>query len=182
MYMESEDRRKYPDMALWLQNDLPQLPSKKPKVWKAFVKYAGGSWHPWLNTMTWPYSQPWVVTWGMGPKLGVRSWECKATGETVKKGNSFFKKYDQPRLGFTAPDGSLILIASDLAQGTYDPQIAPVLEATVLHELVHWCRLQIGKDVFDEEPPYAFEQEAYGKIMERTWEVCYSPEVYFVKK
>jgi hypothetical protein len=49
-----------------------------------------------------------------------------------------------------------------------------MLEATVLHELVHFCRLKTGKNVDDEEPPYAFEREAYGHPVERSWPSCFS--------
>ena len=65
--------------------------------------------------------------------------------------------------------------------GAFYPDVEKVLEATILHELVHWCRWAIGKDVFDEGPPYAFEKEAYGQVMERTWNICFDEEFYVVE-
>lgn len=102
--------------------------------------------------------------------------------EPEPKGNYFIQRYSSLRLGFTAPDGSIILIAEDLALGAGNPEMDKVLEATVLHELVHWCRFKIGQDVFDEGPPYDFEREAYGHKIRRTWDSCGSVEYYEVKK
>ena len=55
---------------------------------------------------------------------------------------------------------------------------ALVLEATVLRELIHWNRKKAFLDVFDETPSYAFENEAYGKRILRTWKACYEQPYY----
>jgi hypothetical protein len=38
MLMSDDDAKKYKDLALWLQGTFPDLPRRKPEVWKAFVK------------------------------------------------------------------------------------------------------------------------------------------------
>jgi Metallopeptidase toxin 3 len=179
MNMSKDDVKKYKDLALWLQEVFPDLPRSRPKVWKAFVKHAGGWWHPYLS---------YVPKWGFAPTISPRTWACEKDGDPEPKewrdrsgevvGNYFVQRYASKRLGFTAPDGSIILIASDLAQGAFYPEVEKVLEATILHELVHWCRFTIGKDVYDEGPPYAFEKEAYGQVRFRTWKVCFDEEFY----
>jgi Metallopeptidase toxin 3 len=190
MKMSDEDVKKYNDLALWLRDTFPDLPRRKPKVWKAFLKHAGGSWNPW--TTGWMLGrQPWVLTWGFPPTISPRTWKCEEDGEPEPKSHRdrsgkviakcFVQRYDSKRLGFTAPDGSIILIASDLARGAFYPETEKILEASILHELVHWCRFAIGKDVFDEDPPYAFEKEAYGHVIERTWKVCFDQEFYLVE-
>jgi Metallopeptidase toxin 3 len=196
MKMSDDDVKNYKDLALWLQ-EFPDLPRRKPKVWKAFVKHVGGWWNPWVGGLTLANGTPWVLTWGFSPTISPRtptsspSWACKKDGEPERKesrnrsgeviGDYFVQRYDSKRLGYTAKDGSIILIASDLARGAFYPEVEKVLEATILHELVHWCRFAIGKDVSDEGPPYAFEKEAYGHVMERTWEVCFDEEFYVVE-
>ena len=49
MKMSDDDVKKYKDLALWLQDTFPDLPRRKPKVWKAFLKHAGGWWNPWSS-------------------------------------------------------------------------------------------------------------------------------------
>jgi len=181
MIMSDDDVKNYKDLALWLRDKFPDLPRRKPKVWKAFLKHCGGWWNPMVNTGLMGLSKPFVLMWGFPPTISPRTWECEEDGEPEPKGNYFVQIYDSKRLGFTAPDGSIILIASDLAQGAFYPETEKVLEVTILHELVHWCRFEIGKNIFDEGPPYAFEKEAYGYVVERTWKVCFDQEFYVVE-
>ena len=184
MFMTSDDGKKYPDFLYWIREELPTIPTKKPKIWEAFRKYAG-----FLASMSsYLYlgggSSPTFLRFGFGPTISVRVWDCADDGTPQPKSpgsDTLIQHRQLNRYGFTAPDGSLILIASDLARGVDDPDIGKVTEATVLHELIHWCRFKSGKDVFDEGPPYDFEKEAYGHVVRRTWEACYSPEMYIPK-
>jgi hypothetical protein len=199
MKMSDEDVKNYKDLALWLQDTFPDLPRRKPKVWKAFKKHAGVLWDP-GNGWTLASAGPLVLNWGFPPTISPRAivtgdpksaWACVEDGEPEPKesrdrsgeviGNYFVQRYDSKRLGYTSPDGSIILIASDLALGAFYPETEKVLEATILHELVHWCRFAIGKDGSLEDPPYAFEKEAYGHVIERTWKVCFDQEFYVVE-
>ncbi len=182
MWMSGENTKKYPDLAYWLRTDLPKIPTTRPKVWKAFQKYAGYlaspmMWNGWGKS-------PSFLHWGFPPEIRPHFWDCEKDGGVVpeKPGSDILvQKYAIKWYGFTAPDGSVILVSSDLARGPLDHTIEPVLEGTVLHELIHWCRQQVGKDVYDESPPYAFEKEAYGHYVQRTWQSCMSVEKYIPK-
>jgi hypothetical protein len=170
--MVKQDIKKYSDLASWLLYDLPNLPYYKPKVWTAFTRHAG---------LLSGYS----IMWGFSPVIKVdagQMLECKETGAPQRqKDGSYIQRMYMPWHGFTVPTKGVneIYVASDLARGAGSPQVGPILEATVLHELVHWCRKIMGKDVNDEDAPYAFEEEAYGKRMFRTWETCMSKQ-YFI--
>jgi hypothetical protein len=182
--MTSDDVKNYPHFASWLQWYLPTLPYEKPKVWRAFEKYTG-LYNVWVTRGVLGFQTPPVFIWGFGPTISARRWNvtrCEKDGDPEPKDNYFIQRYSSKLLGLTASDGSIILIAEDLAQGAGNPEMDKVLEATVLHELVHWCRFQIGQDVLDEDPPYDFEREAYGHVIRRTWDTCGSVEYYEVKK
>jgi Metallopeptidase toxin 3 len=172
--MEREDRKRYSDLYYWLMYVLPTLPDDKPEVWAAFSRYAGE-----MASIS--------IMWGFTPTIKVdnsQMMECVDDGTpTPQKDGSFLQKRKIPWYGFTVPTKGVeeIYVASDLARGAGSTQVGPVLEATVLHELVHWCRKVVGKDVNDEGPPYAFEKEAYGKVMFRSWQSCMSLEYFKVK-
>jgi hypothetical protein len=49
-----------------------------------------------------------------------------------------------------------------------------VLEATILHEVVHWTHPKAQRDDYEkEDTPRAFEREAYGRVVVRTWKTCF---------
>jgi hypothetical protein len=183
MRMSEEDKKKYPDLYYWLKYDLPMLPLNKPKVYAAFRRYAprpqtaGRCGLGCIDYL--------CLLLGYPPTIQVNStdmMECKKDGEPERqKDGSYIQKYELKWYGFTSPryEADLIFVASDLARSARSSgEDGLVLEATVLHELVHWCRLKTHADVNDEGPPYAFEKEAYGKVMQRTWQSCMS-EAYF---
>ncbi len=89
--------------------------------------------------------------------------ECSDDGDPERQADgSFVQKRKLRWYGFTVPTKGVdeIYIASDLAKGASDRIVLPVLEATILHELSHWCRKVAGLSVDDEGPTYAFEQQA----------------------
>ena len=113
------------DFLYWIREASPTIPTKKPKIWDAdsrsdagFVAsmssylYLGGG------------SSPTFLRFGFGPTISVRVWDCADDGDPQPKspGSDILIQHRQlNRYGFTAPDGSLILIASDLARGVDDP-------------------------------------------------------------
>jgi hypothetical protein len=189
MFMMDDDIKKYSDLYWWLKLDLPKLPQQKPKVWAAFTRYAPGVLDPlapWgVNRVT-GLSYPWLL-WGAPPKITVdsgRMMECVDDGEPVKQPDgSFIQNAHIPWYGFTGPGKTdLIIVASDLARGAGLPgDVGVVLEATILHEFIHFCRKKAGQDVDDEGPSYAFEEEAYGHRVARTWQTCMSRQYFVVK-
>jgi hypothetical protein len=177
-YMEKEDREKYPDLYYWLMHELPELPDMKPKVWSAFSRYAGPLFAG--NSIVWTFPP-------LTPLIRVESYrmmQCEDDGDPIpQEDGSFVQKRTIRWHGYTVPTlgKDLIYLASDLAQGARAAEVGPILEATVLHELVHWCRKVSGKDVNDEGPPYDFEKQAYGKVMFRTWQSCMSIQYFETK-
>jgi hypothetical protein len=170
-----EDREKYPNFYYWLMHELPQLPDLKPEVWSAFYRHAG------------PLFARNSIVWAFPPLIRVDSYRmmlCEDDGAPIpQKDGSFVQKRMLKWYGYTVPTHGKaeIYVASDLAQGARAADVGPILEATVLHELVHWCRKASGKDVNDEGPPYKFEEEAYGRPQYRTWQSCMSIEYFETK-
>jgi hypothetical protein len=163
--LDARDVAKYRDFGLWLLHELPQLPIRKEKVWRAFLRQAGD------------YAGTGIMALG-GPLIRVEDdilMQCEDDGApSTQADGSVVQNQRLKHYGFTVPTRGVneIYIARDLAAGALSRQIQPVLEATVLHELVHWCRKVDGEDVYDENPPYAFEREAYGQVVRRTWPTC----------
>jgi hypothetical protein len=164
--MGMDDIKRYKEFEHWLRHDLKQIPLKKPKIWQAFKRHAG--YGPWISFM---------LVWGSAPAFLVEEAECEPD-DRVDAGTFVVQTYKKKQSGFTAPTGKVIVIAADLvSRGSAVGALTnekTMLEATVLHELVHWCRFKTGKDVNDEGPPYAFEREAYGRAVERSWRSCFS--------
>ncbi|ACK50271.1 hypothetical protein Msil_1306 [Methylocella silvestris BL2] len=170
MLMESDQKKKYPDLYYWLFYDLSNLKKNKPKVYSAYAKRSAGSDG---------------LSWGDPPYIKVDNDRavCEDMGEEKIGDNLYQRKLQINWYGLTVPFEGVdkILIAGDLVGNPgNDPERDLVLEATVLHELIHWNRKHAGLDVFDEGPSYAFEEEAYGKRIVRTWKSCYSQPYYYV--
>lgn len=195
MDMSGADIRKYPDLWAWLRWQFPFLPSRKPKVWEAFKRHA--PWYGYGYGYGYPYFGEDEVSFeasfysflrpGLPPTIEVNStdfMECAEDGEEqLQKDGSYVQNRIVRWYGFTVPryGADKILIAADLAQTVFGPQ-SQILEATVLHELVHWCRLKsFITNYEDEGPPYAFEKEAYGRVQLRTWNTCFSPAYFKVQ-
>ncbi|MBR0801872.1 hypothetical protein JQ615_41835 [Bradyrhizobium jicamae] len=194
MDMSGDDIRKYSDLWNWLRWEFPALPRRKPKVWEAFTRYARPSiylgplfppsdvdGYPSFASILYPFLLP-----GWPPTIEVNSTDmmkCEEDGkEQLQKDGSYVQNHVVRWYGFTVPryGANKILIASDIAQSTFGPE-SQVLEATILHELVHWTRLKaLVADYDDEGPPRAFENDAYGKFVVRTWNTCYSPAYFKV--
>ena len=173
MIITDDDARKYPDLRAYLLYSLSQLPQSKPAVYKALRKYTA-------------FEPAIAIMWGTTPWLSPEDsqmTQCVDVGEEKIGDNLYVMRRTIPWYGFTVPNRSSdkILIAADLASlgGTKDEI---VLEATILHEVVHWTWLKAGRDDYDkEDAPRAFEREAYGKVVLRTWKSCFEQEYYKVK-
>jgi hypothetical protein len=178
MIMSDADMDTYPNLWRWVEHELPALPKRKPKVWKAFTRHAGRE-----TRYDHTFLKP-----GFPPTLAVDDYEflyCKEDGEPeLQKDGYYIQRFHIERLAVTIPnfDADLIVLARDVAEASgFGADRQHVVEATVLHELVHWCRMKAGEDVNDEGPPYAFERDAYGAVAERTWTPCFSEEYFKVK-
>jgi outer membrane protein OmpA-like peptidoglycan-associated protein len=168
MYMSADNIRKYYKLATWVQIELPQIPHRKPKVWKAFERWFPRSGFP---------SDSVFLRWSMIPELDVQTFDRPTPSrceEYVDAKGSVIAPWYRKRMGMTPGGGNLIFVAADIA-ARFDPRnpgLVTVAEATILHELIHWRRRMAGIDDGDKDPCYAFETEAYGREISRLWAEC----------
>lgn len=158
---------------------MAHLNQTKPKLVEIFRRHTGVT-----DARFWHTSDP--LRYGTAPvilvdPLGMMG-EMEATG-TIEQANEHGGYCNAGRLkwyGFTVPTRGRdeVHLATDLGGFPLMPHIKPVVEATLLHELIHYCRKATGGDVNDETAPYAFEKEAYGHVVVRTWNVCMSDVFY----
>ena len=122
-----------------------------------------------------------TLLYGTPPRVAVDFdfFRCEDSGDPRELGNGTVVQDRTMKMGFTPPSLKLrtIYVAPDIAMNADDVNGALVAEATVLHECVHWCRMLDGKDVWSETEPYAFEKEAYGKVVGRAYEMCFPQRI-----
>lgn len=184
MDMKDEDIKKYPALYDYLSHYFPSFPKRNPKIFDIWLDVAVDSRAN--ETAVGDESFPrYIFQWGEGPNVSVNTYmmptTCVAKGDPKPQNDgSFIQEQIIPWYGFTVPTKGVneIYVAEDLAIGAMSQEINHVLEVTILHELVHWCQREIGKDVYSEEPPYRFEKLAYGKTTVRTWAACKSVQFY----
>lgn len=146
--------KNFPETKNFLSNTLQMLPSRKPQVFQTFMGYS---------------------------LFG----QAEAT-KVLKPGWTPIVEIRQLRglYGFTPPSGNAIhlddmfvedaedLMSFSVVTGVYDfyrnkEKAQLLLEITVMHELVHWCRQQVNgynpKRSAEERIAQAFEIKAYGK-------------------
>ena len=134
---------KYPSLAAWIQHRVQTI-AMRPRVWNAFLKYSELS----------PLGAAWALTHSPYPCVEYASLK-DALGE--------FRG---------AEDEDEILLHTGLCDRFYkdirDPRMHLLMEATVLHEMVHWGDWKDGKD-HPKEEGLEFEKEAYGKVINPYW-------------
>jgi Metallopeptidase toxin 3 len=133
---------KYPKLAKWIIDELPKVKSNG-KVWSAFVTYSELSDKARYAVM--PHYHPYI-DYKVMLDLG---------------------RFDGPK----AP--STIYLAKSLCERfeSKDWKLAKMhrlMEATLLHELVHWGDWQDGKDQ-DGDEGELFELKAYGEVLTKYW-------------
>jgi len=167
MNITPEDAKKFPELAALLQH-LPFIVARKRKVLAAFRRYAGDG-------------ADLALIFGQHPRVrvDVDYFRCEDDGDPQDQGDGSFIQARRMKMGFTPPSPKVgeIYVASDIAMNADDADGALVAEATLLHECVHWCRMMDGEDVWSETEPYAFEKEAYGRIVGRTYQMCFPQRI-----
>jgi len=171
--MRPEDIEMYPNFHKWLRDFCHSVRYKRPKVyaayWRQVLDALNGNWSLDIDGLVWG-SFPIII-----PDKDLS--EC--TIEAIPTGNGLsVYKYVQKWYGFTVPNrhSNKILVATDLAIMVGNPDVDLVLECTLLHELIHWYRVKAGKTkegAAEEVQSEAFEMEAYGKLIKRTWNGCH---------
>jgi hypothetical protein len=168
MMMTEVDRQRYPKLRLYLEQILPDLPSRKPYVYAVWQRYAAANRDK--SKLEWT-----TLNWGWDPLVKVDDDEMmKCYDERVYREDGPMAPRKVRWYGLT-PDLNQIIIAADLASLPGTPNEI-VLENTLLHEMIHWSRLAAGQSNWDDEDdPYAFEREAYGVSateLLRGWNYC----------
>jgi hypothetical protein len=166
MNITPEDAKTFPELAALIRH-LPRIVASKPKVMAAFRRYAGDG-------------ADLALLFGQLPRVRVDLdyFRCEGDGDPRYQGNVLIQARTM-KMGFTPPSPKVgeIYVASDIAINADDRDGALVAEATLLHECVHWCRMMDDKDVWSEAEPYAFEKEAYGRVIGRTYQMCFPQRV-----
>jgi hypothetical protein len=165
MNITPEDAKTFPELAALIRH-LPIIVARKPTVLAAFRRYAGDG-------------ADLALLFGQLPRVRT-DWpfRCEDFGKPQYQGNVLIAARTM-RMGFTPPSPTAgeIYVASDIAMNADDRDGALVAEATLLHECVHWCRMMDDKDVWSETEPYAFEEEAYGRPINRAYQMCFPQRV-----
>ena len=139
--------KQYPRLAAWICDNLPKV-KDKPKVFKAFQRYAK------LNEKV----AERALRHGTPPVIAYRH---------LPADNGIF-------IGNKYPDTLFISMSiCDRFQGSTqdaaDPRMHRLLEATLLHEMVHWGDFQDDQTLSPGEQGKAFEKAAYGKDVRQYW-------------
>lgn len=145
MLISARMQRKYPKLSKWLWDNIC-LVQNKPKVLNAFIKYSElGS-------------------------VGAASILGKCSKPVID-----FKVMDDYGLFMRNKFPDTVFISKKLCRkfeksevDAKNPKMHQLIEATILHEMVHWGDHQDGKDQLGEEGE-AFEREAYGKVIFQYW-------------
>lgn len=137
------DQRDFPELAKFVRLDLPEVRNKEP-VWRAFLKFSHLNNFTAAQAIAWRDDSPLLRLADLGISNG-----------------EFDPKY--PDWIFLHRD-----IATRFRSDCEDERARRCVEATLLHELVHWGDHRDGIDEAGEEGK-AFEVEAYGEDVKRWW-------------
>ncbi len=146
----------YPKTCKWIKENIPLLEIKKPKIWKAYLKYS--------QLKKADASQSLKNGWG--PEILLDElWPANGKYRPEVNRNAIFIAENIFRM-FENKESK-------------NPKMHRVLESTILHEMCHWGdlkfdgkqqRLANGKKF---EEGKAFEKEAYGKNIDPFWDGQY---------
>lgn len=144
MKLSSEIKKTYPKLSGWIEKNIPKV-RNKPKVWRAFVQYSELTDAKALN----------AISMGHMPEIYF---------DKMPNSNGQYR-------GSKFPDR--VFLAKEICErfekvDSKSEGIKILVESTLLHEMVHWGDFKDGKDQPGEEGK-AFEREAYGKDINRSW-------------
>ena len=148
VWMGPIDAIRYPRLWYFCRFELYKVKSDKKK-WTAFLKYSEfqGRWFGSFQAMM-------AVGYGNPPKVNVKKlknafgeFEPGKNSNTVHIDSGWAKRFEKDHKKAAARQ---------------------LMEATILHEMVHWGDDMDGKDQAGEEG-LAFERAAYGKVIGKYW-------------
>ena len=144
MLVLSNVRTTYPKLSAFVYGDLSKVPTSKPRVWRAFRKWSELGFSEALTALT-TCSKPYIDVKVMPGVFG--RFRGSTDPHTILVSEHWAKRFE-----------------SDHAK----PAAKLLMEATILHEMVHWGDWKDGVDQ-DPEEGNEFEKEAYGKVIGRYW-------------
>lgn len=147
------DRAMYPQFTKFVKTEIPKVPNK-PKVWRAFLKYGEYSTR-WLGKKWATFA----MSWGTAPDIVIHDLPPGQDGKfhaRLGKNNIFIAR-----------------VLADRFEIDYrNPHARKMIEATILHEMVHWADYHDGKFQLrrlGKEAGWEFEKEAYDTLARRWW-------------
>jgi hypothetical protein len=152
MFLLSDKETRYPSCTRFIKGELQKnfLKTAKPRVFNAFEKACESK----------RFAEV-ALDYGSAPK--------------IEMALDLMRTHATHGCGINQPDKSIVIAALlfDAFESSYDQDFTKLhLEATILHELVHWARDKAGvNELLWTEPPIAhaeagrvFETWAYGRI------------------
>ncbi len=144
--------QKFPETSKWIRLNFPTLKSRKPKVWKAFLKYSELSEESASLALRNGFS-PQILVKDIYPRNAEYSYEVAK--DTIIIDEQIMLKFEEEAFD--------------------SPKMHRFLESTILHEMCHWGDMksdgqqQMRKDGRRFEEGEAFEYEAYGDNLDPYW-------------
>ncbi|WP_282609036.1 hypothetical protein [Pelagibius sp. Alg239-R121] len=178
MYLQLEDQKKYYYFHAFLLSMKDRVFHKK-KVFDAYVKWSGLA----------PHDAALALRPNMNPKVSPANFPCERDPKTgkyrISVGMTWSKKVFGISRAVIGHYESAKLKAFHSANSGDKVKLAAweeYLEATIMHEMVHWGRKVKGIEAptYDEmeNNAEAFEKEAYGKVTASPEPLCFQPETY----
>jgi hypothetical protein len=142
MHIVTRFEEKYPKLTAWAYNNIPNLQSRKPKVWNAFVSYSE------LNTKAmYALSKHYLPYLDYKTMIGWGLYDSKHPN-TIYLAKSVCNRFEN--------------------KDWNEPSMHRFIEAAILHEIVHWGDAVDGIDQKVEEGD-EFEKAAYGQVVYPYW-------------
>ena len=178
MYLQLEDQKKYYYFHAFLLSMKDRVFLKK-KVFNAYVKWSGLA----------PHDAALALRDNMNPKVSPSAFPCERNPKTGRYRISVGMTFTEKALGIsTALIGhyeSAKLKDFHSSNSGDKAKLAAwedYLEATIMHEMVHWGRKVKGIEAKTyaemEKNAEAFEKEAYGKVTTSPEPLCFQPETF----
>ncbi len=150
--MRYVDQSAFPTFTTYVKKDLPKV-RDKPRVWRAFLKYAEYD-KRWLGSKWATFA----FAWGTEPRIIVKELDG-AYGKFIPKSGTYNIFISQDLVG-----------RFELDYRRADAKL--LVEATILHEMVHWADRKDGElqlKAAGKEAGREFEKAAYGRVIGRWW-------------
>jgi Metallopeptidase toxin 3 len=160
MNMYNADVKNSPYLARFLK-ELGDRVKRKSKVWEAFKLYSTQTDDRTESALKWG-TKPWVVPLDIGQRYGYYHPSAARDEVYIDHAFEWMLQAAVEFTGATWTEG-----AKRKLQINARPAAELLLEAKVLHEVVHWLDYTADDEHLGVEAGDAFEMAAYGKVLKR---------------